>query len=260
MPVCLRNVSLHHVAAMTFMTRNGMAYLPHNLPVLDTLGKNFASYKVFYLENDSDDGSGSYLNRWSINRPFVRVAFDRRVESSYRLCPVGVYNCVPRFRLLASLRQRLWRAVRAWKDWTVWISIDFDFVQLNLEQLMESVHFGHATASGAVFSLSLFQRHRGGLGVYEGSHTDKISHAVVCPQSVTSGFGGVAVYFSRIRSLPALDYDNTTKTYEHAHFHSNILNNGMKLFINTRCRPLYRWGSSEYWERKKDGRSALAKT
>jgi len=51
-------------AAFTFIVRDGEAYLERSLLALLAAGSAFAEYRVFFLENDSVDGTRSILRRY----------------------------------------------------------------------------------------------------------------------------------------------------------------------------------------------------
>ena len=165
------------------------------------------------------------------------------------MCP-NSYNCIRRFKTLSILRDELWKRIRAWNEWTIWIAIDADFIRLQIPDLLKSIVSGYAYNAAAMFSKSYFvSGSTNRTMVYEGFHISRERAQSVCPVNVTSAFGGVAVYYSKIRQIYNLSYDRHSETYEHIRFHSQIKAAGLQLFINLKMNPMYTWGSDRFWKR-----------
>jgi hypothetical protein len=232
-----------HIAAISFGVHNGMSYLSKNLKVVESITGWFVDYRIFYLENDSTDGTIPFLQSWKTTRK-VHGWHTSFTTSSHQLC-VKSYNCPTRFRFLANLRNMVWKWIQTWNAWTVWISIDIDFVQLNLSTLKQSIEIANALDAAAMFSTSVFRGKSGRQYLYEAYHfkedrRNKTNNG--CPVRVRSAFGGVAMYFSKIRNIPNLSYNTRTVTYEHIDFNKQIDRFGYRLYINRRMNPLYKWG------------------
>ena len=244
------------VAAISFLARDAMTYLPNNLRIIEQIAHNFARYRFFYLENDSSDGTGDYLRYWSLRKPVTPLHFTQKIMHSHDMCPKS-YNCIRRFKTLSILRDELWKRIRAWDEWTIWMAIDADFIRIQVPDILKSIALGYAYNAAAMFSRSYFvsgSTHR--IMEYEGFHISKERVQSVCPVNVTSAFGGVAIYYSKIRRIYNLSYDRHTKTYEHFGFHSQIKTAGHQLFINPKMNPLYTWGSNRFWKRIASRRNA----
>ena len=232
-----------HVAAISFGLHNAMPYIRKNIQVIEYVANWFVDHTFFYLENDSTDGTIPFIRSWAMSRKVrgLHMSFN---TSSHKLC-LHTYNCEARFQFLAKIRNILWKSIQSWTAWTVWIPIDVDFLHFDKAVFQQSIEIANALDVAAMFSTSKFRRRNGMMHLYEAYHFIKDKNNKRkdgCPVLVKSAFGGVAIYFSKIRNIPNLSYNTSTSTYEHIDFNLQIHRFGYRMYINRRMNPIYKWG------------------
>lgn len=266
-------------AAFTFIVRDGEAYLERSLLALLAAGSAFAEYRVFFLENDSVDGTRSILRRYIELYP-RRIAGEMLSNVSWlrsdALCqnpgkdPLK-RNCKQRLLLLARLRQRVLDLAWAWDSWDLLVSVDMDFVAFDQSRFLKMIAVGRLLHVTAIFGMSVHNGSQGRTLYYD---LDAIWPPMAeqgtlgvagwggsgCLTPVRSAFGGFGVYYAEALRTAAPKYEGTAgwlgshKT-EHGPFNFQLdaaarnvnvqggVGRGL-LLVDPSFRPVYRWGGS----------------
>jgi hypothetical protein len=53
--------------AFAFIVKDGQDYLERNIKLIQNLGRQFSKYKIFFVENDSEDDTRHILKRFMNN-------------------------------------------------------------------------------------------------------------------------------------------------------------------------------------------------
>ena len=167
--------------AFGFLVRDGESYLARNLGAIMNLGKRFAAYRVFYLENDSKDATRSILRQMEKMHPgrlVGRMVDNAAAGPSRALCDstqlrARKSNCAARISLLSRLRQQVLEAALAWDGdgarggWTAYVAIDLDFISFDAEAYLRSFAMGMARKAAAVFAKSVCRNGHGHEVLYD---------------------------------------------------------------------------------------------
>lgn len=249
-PTCVDDPGALYVV-LTFLVRDGMAYLPRNFATLEAIGARLDSYRIIYYENDSIDGTTEWLLNKSQSDSRVSGTHERAgTAPSTLLCSERLLNCGARESLLARIRNKLLAKVLAISRWDVWLSIDMDFALLKTSQLWDAISLGQRESASAVFAVSYFVSGKScKLMPYDAFHNAprlssnaEIIEGRSCGARVVSGFGGIGIYFPRIRRVPGLRYNDSTRELDHISFHTRIheaLGARHPLLADGRLRPIY---------------------
>lgn len=159
-----------HRISFAFIVRDGGEFLDRNMWALADLGHAFADWRLYYVENDSRDGTRRILASFARRFPgrVTGESLDGFSPSpSAFLCPprANAMNCLERTALLAALRQRLLRLVlargfgstRPSSASDVLLMCDIDFVSFSrpnyLRAFAKAVHYRAA----AFFASSVYK-------------------------------------------------------------------------------------------------------
>ena len=266
MPHDAPGTSLPQIAAFTFLVRDAADFLEANARAVSSIGRtHFREHRLFYVENDSADGTRAILRRLERELPLSGVMLNVSAERSTALCPPTPeqMNCAARRALLARLRERALELALAWPAWDVLVSVDLDFKRVSADDFVRTVALGARLGAAAVFGMSVFNGSRGVVMPYDqGAVLPKEalrSISLGCLTSVRSAFSGFAAYFAaplrRARArydaaAAAADADATTT--EHASFNLALHAAGAgPLLVDPRFRPQYEWGDRHFWARKR---------
>ena len=244
---------VHSIVARTRLAigsivRDLEAQLWRSFDALRILGGHFADYRLFFVENDSTDGTRALLSRL-VKQGGGRVAgayLSRSPLHSTSLCSRAVRNCRRRSALLGSLRAEVIElATRSWSEWTALLMVDVDFVTFSIPNYLYSFATGHVLNASAIFANSMAKR-RGGYiyqnldflnyRPYDTASLRRVQaaakenswfalvqqwnviqeHSSHCLARVRSGFGGFGTYWRRALEEARPAY-NFSCSEEHGH-------------------------------------------
>ena len=140
MPHDAPGTSLPQIAAFTFLVRDAADFLEANARAVSSIGRtHFREHRLFYVENDSADGTRAILRRLERELPLSGVMLNVSAERSTALCPPTPeqMNCAARRALLARLRQRALELALAWPAWDVLVSVDLDFKRVSADDFVQ---------------------------------------------------------------------------------------------------------------------------
>ena len=141
-PHCRGNLSDKNIAAQAalsapptafcMLVRNAAKYLERNVEfILSYLTVACVDWRLFYLENDSVDGTQAILDAFSKRDHRVQgkrlQTGDLHTGDSKRLCPKD-RNCALRTNFLGYLRTLLVKQVLAWPAAELLVMMDIDFI------------------------------------------------------------------------------------------------------------------------------------
>jgi len=222
-----------------FLVRDGEEYLKNNLNKIIELGTYFKSYKIFFIENDSKDGTVNILKDIMKNNSNIIGEFRNINEkASLDMCENSISNCNKRIRFLASLRQDvLNESLNTPSDLTV--ILDLDFITFDKKQFLKMIGILYSIDADAIFGMSY---HFFGLIPYDVGAVIPMNINMIMKLyqknmvlNVKSAFSGFGVYQTeRIKKYGA-KYDLNTDTIEHISFNKYF----NKLYIYTSFRPNY---------------------
>lgn len=244
-----RQDKVNHRVAFCFLVRNGERYLHINLNFITDIARKYADYRIFWVENDSTDGTRDILRTLQAQNP-TRAAgefLDGLGPESRSLCPEGPRraNCKERTQFLAGLRERLLRRALQWEDCDTFVMLDLDFVAARPNSFAEMQSVFDTHSADAVFAHSRMPNCTflgvdlpydiGAFGPqdsivdvtydYNGTHISK----------VTSAFSGFGMYrVSSIRKSKAT-YLSNEGGIEHIPFNSYFRD----LLVYTGFRPTF---------------------
>lgn len=182
-------VAAHVKINFAFLVRDGAEYLERNLNCLADLGTSFATWTIYYVENDSADDTRRLLD--SFGHRFPRRIFGEQLngvsaQPSAFLCPPfrKHMNCQARGSLLATLRERLLRLVLAStaqiepravtrsasasrRAETVLLMLDIDFVAFSRAAYLRAFATAQRLRAAAFFGSSVFKSAGGSLAAYD---------------------------------------------------------------------------------------------
>lgn len=217
--------------AFAFIVKDGEEYLATNVARIQDIGQRFASYRIFFVENDSNDNTRGVLGALMRADPRVEGTFLKLADArpALGMCPRGYLVCPARLQRLAFLRNAVLDLARARRfdgDWLV--MLDADFVHMPDPQPL----FGRMLARpelSAAFGMSHFRAREGGrmraydlLAVRPPSVVPALILAYTRWHAVDSAFSGFGVYrWSAIRNLR---YNANTTVCEHLEFNAQLAN------------------------------------
>ena len=278
-------IARSHRVVFTFLVRDGEGYLRRNLQALARLARHFREARLFFVENDSTDGTRRILKEHMASgaAPLMRgLMLNVSLGRSTSLCPPALarMNCAARVRLLGYLRQRaLDLALASWAGWDALVSVDMDFVRFDARDYLQIFARGVMWNASAVFGLSQFRTHvRRDLFPYDVSallpETARKLAMRGCLVAVESAFSGFGTYFAApLRAarpaylpLPGTEAGSllqgqqgraapaaTEHATEHERFNRALFAWGAPrsrpLLVDPRFRPEYEWGEAEFLRR-----------
>lgn len=243
--------------AFTFLARDAAAYVERNVMAIMNLGDSFARYWIFFVENDSADGTVEILRRLSSRHPQLRGEFLKNVSTKYsvRLCPdhTEKRNCVQRIQLLASLRQRVYEAAMAQPGWDALTMLDLDFLGFRAEIYLQTFALGLRLSASAIFGQSMvFDKQRHCMVYDSNAIVPKYAVRSVaggCFGAVASAHSGFATLFAGpLRSAtPRINYTDDVRGHNDLLPFNERLNRwgrslGRPMLVDPRFRPTYVWG------------------
>ena len=264
----LRRNLLHLRVAFTFIVRDGAAYVRRNIHALDNLQPSFREQRIFYIENDSTDGTcailanlSKYLGRRLSGRCLTGFA-QKHSEMSCR-ARVGSMNCPGRIELLARLRQLALDLALEWWHWDVLISVDLDFVRFSAAQLLATVALGKELDALAMFGSSVVKGKERDSRTYDlDSIRPSSSREAIfdfCLTRVHSAFGGFGIYYAlggafrnaNPRYIPIVKKGKVAPC-EHIAFNNRLraAHPSRPLLVDPRFRPVYAFASDLWWTRQ----------
>ena len=261
-----------HRLAISFIVRDGARFLSVNIAHLVRLGRRFREHRLFYVENDSTDGTRAVLRRLSRVYPQLQgLMLDGLGNESHALCPARLeeMNCERRLALLAYLRQRALSLVEAsWTRWTALLSVDVDFLHFSADQFISAFVTGVLHNASAIFGMSITASSTTNSGVqpYDTAAIRPLQAQAtitrLCLTKVESAFSGFGTYFARslrwVRPtyLPRYDWNRSphaAAATEHncfnAKLHAACRDAGCPLLVDPRFQPKYEWGDAHFLER-----------
>ena len=149
--------ALPKIAAFTFLVRDAADFLEANARAVSSIGRtHFREHRLFYVENDSADGTRAILRRLERELPLSGVMLNVSAERSTALCPPTPeqMNCAARRALLARLRERALELALAWPAWDVLVSVDLDFKRVSADDFVRTVALGARLGAAAVFGMT----------------------------------------------------------------------------------------------------------
>ena len=226
---------VHSIVGRTKLAIGGIVrdleeYLWRSFHALGQLGSHFAEHRLFFVENDSKDGTRALLARLvqqSGGRAAASYLSGRSPLHSTSMCGRTVRNCRSRAALLGSLRAEVIElATRTWSEWTALLMVDVDFVTFSIHNYLYSFATGHVLNASAIFANSMTRRQGGYLyqnldflnyRPYDTASLRRVqtaardngwyalvqqwnaiqAHADHCLARVRSGFGGFGTYWRR---------------------------------------------------------------
>lgn len=146
--------------AFSFMAKDAEAYLERNLAAVeDRLLSRCSDWRLYYIENDSQDRTRFILNQFS-RKHRERVIGEHLViseSSSTRLCARAEPNCKARVELLGKFRSRLLQKALEWSEAVLYVVLDLDFAAFDEREfwnMYQNVLLKYA--ADGVFGLSTF--------------------------------------------------------------------------------------------------------
>ena len=255
--------------AFTFIVHNGESYLERNLRVLTNLGAMFHHYRVFFVENDSNDRTRSIIIAFQRRFPGTFVGrFLDNVSSvgSSTLCPSTLRsrNCPARLLLLAKLRQVGLQMAQAAGKWDAIVAVDLDFKMFPLLSYLETFALGMWLNATAIFGSSRYVDSRGSLAQYDADVIRPRSMRLLirsgCLATVSSAFGAIGTYYHPHLILASnasytwsaqMQAPYNGRTYEHTNFNQALATYAAQtrlpgLFVDPRLKPIYEWGDASF--------------
>lgn len=251
-----REVASDLNAVIVAIGRNAMPYLKNTLPLVDEVQAGFKSCRFFVYENDSTDGTDSYLDAWASSRPWMTVQHDT----------LGVIDSRgferERTERLASCRNICHEWVRKnAADTTYTIVLDLDpHHGFSVDGVFNSIGWiGRLTPvpalfqPGAMASYSLFIQQDGDqvrIAQYDswaarlnwwndrreqvgfGWFSSLLPPVGSRPIPMNSAFGGLCVY----RTAAYLCGGYSGEDCEHVPHHKRMQEAGWQLYLNPGCR------------------------
>ena len=270
-----RRVAARHVVAFTCIVRDGETYLARNLEAILSLGRAFLRARLFYVENDSTDGTRQILHEYGRRNPGAvhgRMLDNASGVFSRALCPAQratseINNCKKRTSLLSRLRQEVLALALAWHEWHALIALDLDFVAFSAADYLASFARAIDLNASAIFASSVVQNTRGHLVLYDKSalRFPKAGKSAAkqamtawkagCLVPVLSAFGGFGTYMAGPLRASAASYSGEDGgTNEHLALNMVISNLkggappvSPRVYLDPGFRPEYEWGGDEFW-------------
>ena len=199
MPPDAPSMSLPKIAAFTFLVRDAEDFLEANGRAVSSIGRtHFREHRLFYVENDSADGTRAILRRLERELPLSGVMLNVSAERSTALAGPEQMNCAARRAARAAARAL--ELALAWPAWDVLVGVDLDFKRVSADDFVRTVALGARLGAAAVFGMSVFNGSRGVVMPYDqGAVLPKEalrSISLGCLTSVRSAFSGFAAYFA----------------------------------------------------------------
>lgn len=244
------------------LCRNSMPQIQLNTQRLGRLGERFKAWRAFVYENDSDDGTGDYLQAWASGLPNVEVVTERhdRPQLSHE-------KSRRRTDALAEYRQRCleWAKARQPQhgphriiviDLDTWAGWSDDGVMTGLHWL-ERLPGAAGMASVSTVEMAIPQHPDGKLRLHYDSWAFRLNHwrehdmawfpywyppVGSHPVACNSAFGGMCIY--RPEAFFAGTYSGGD--CEHVNFHRTIYEaTTMRMWLNPSQRLVMNWIPSE---------------
>ena len=176
------------------LIRDAESYLERNLIEIMQLGRRFQSYRFFYTENDSRDGTRAILTDFTHRHPDVFHGEMRdgvAAIASVQTCEAErlARNCHARIELLAGLRQRVFDMAMKHSDWDAVVMLDLDFVYFTHQDFLQTFAVGMRLDAAAIFGQSVYR--------------NNIKHCVLYDTGsyVAEGWWARSAYQQRVRRL-----------------------------------------------------------
>lgn len=222
-----------------FLVRDGQEYLKNNINKIIDVGSSFKSYKIFFIENDSKDGTIDILKTMMNTNKNITGKFKKlNNKTSIQMCNDGeAINCNKRTRFLASLRQDVLNdSMSVPSDLT--IMLDLDFNSFDKHELFKMIHKLYELNADGIFGMSYTTTNNmpydTGAVVCD-SCFDQITSKKDSVVKVKSAFSGFGVYKTSSIIKYNASYDLNTNTIEHISFNEHLKD----LYVYTSFNPLY---------------------
>ena len=223
-----------------FIIKDGETYIKKNMEVIQKLGKQFKSYKIFFIENDSIDNTRSILKNFINEYNNIHGKFTTLGDKlhSTDLCKSSVkFNCSHRVQRLARLRNTLLNYVQYEMkfngDYFIMLDFDFEFMPDPMELFRKmDTH----TNIDAVFGMSLTPKQK----FYDIQAIQPVFSKLKILLSfqkwikVSSAFSGFGLY--RWKSILDKRYNELTTRNEHISLNHQLSN----LYVNTTFNIIYK--------------------
>lgn len=226
--------------AFCFIIRDGEKYIKKNLKEIESLGKLFKDYRIFYLENDSKDNTINILfNAKKYNNKIIGESKKISNKYSIDMCKsMFDINCNKRTSFLGMLRQYVLDMSLKW-DSDLTVMLDMDFVYFNKTDFLKMVTKMKKYKANAIFGMSYNNPFFNFYVPYDwGAVRDfyklipiLFSNNLVKVKSAFSGFG---VYNTKYIRNKNIKYDGRYDL-EHISFNTQIDN----VYVDPKFNPIY---------------------
>lgn len=250
-------------ADVTFLglCRNSMPQVQLNTQRLERLASRFRSWKAFIYENDSEDGTAEYLQKWASEQPHATVMTEKHgrpllshEKSKRRTDALSEYRnaCVA----WARERQTWWPSYVVVIDFDTWAGWSDDGVMTGLHWL-EELPGAAGMASVSTVEMPVPGHPEGKMRIHYDSWAFRWNYwtehdmawfphwfppAGSRPVACNSAFGGMAIY------RPSAFFSGTYSgpDCEHVAFHRKIYETTtMRMFLNPGQRIVMNWMPDE---------------
>lgn len=226
--------------AFAFIVKDGQDYLERNIKLIQNLGRQFSEYKIFFVENDSEDDTRPILKSFMNNDPnIIGKFYNLDGLHSRELCKKGEkWNCTSRVRRIASIRNKVLVLARENNfdgDYLVMLDLDFDtipdpsklFEKMNSDKNIDGIFGTSITNKQKFYDLGAVLPKTAGKMM-----TIMLGYKKWVP--VKSAFSGFGLY--RWDSIKNNRYNENTSDIEHIDFNLLLKN----CLVNTNFNPFYR--------------------
>ena len=245
--------------------RNIAKNIPFIRTYIEELGSNFADYRVYVFENDSNDDTPQKLKEWS--EANWKVAADCFKSGNPRLSDLSMR----RIEYMSDYRNAIMKHLEYyWSAYDYMIMVDLDICGFYVDGVINTLGWDGWDAVGSNGrKYSSMSRHtniyydifghkeldekvprEGNLQRVFAALQDKYRHLMpgdpLIP--VSSCFNGVGVY--RVKSILGARYAALPGYAEHVAFHLELIKRGGSVFINPSQLTYYDQEMAKYWTRE----------
>lgn len=163
-------VASYHRIAFALLIKDAARFIEKSVEQLYELGASFRESRVYYIENDSTDGTRAILARLATRHDGAlhgAMLDNVSAASSLYLCPFKTMNCKERTNLLARLRQQVLDMALEWREADAIVVVDADFSTVSVPDFVRAFATGARQNAAAIFARSIYMTSQGWEGTYD---------------------------------------------------------------------------------------------